>query len=91
MNWLKVLKKPIAISKINYRNKGNKKKESQLSLKRKIVADKMHSKRIRVKLTSEMEMLRVDADLLVVKTEKLHDSRCLTQSEQQKLPHEKQK
>ena len=43
-------------------------------------------------MISEIEMLRVDADLLAVKAEKLHDFRNLTQSNQQrKLADEKQK
>ena len=43
-------------------------------------------------MISEIEMLRVDADLLAVKAEKLHDFCNLTQSNQQrKLADEKQK
>ena len=69
------------------------KQESQKSLKRKIVANEINTfKEKRVKLISEIEMLRVVPDLLAIKAEKLHDFRYLTQSNQpKKLVDEKQK
>ena len=69
------------------------KQESQKSLKRKIVANEINTfKGKRVKLISEIEMLRVVPDLLAIKAEKLHDFRYLTQSNQpKKLVDEKQK
>ena len=54
-------------------------------MKRKIVANEINAlKEKRVKLVSEIEMLRLYANLLAVKAEKLFDFRYLTQSGQQK-------
>ena len=78
---------------MSWRNKEKFKQESQKSLKRKIVANEINTfKEKRVKLISEIEMLRVVPDLLAIKAEKLHDFRYLTQSNQpKKLVDEKQK
>ena len=69
------------------------KQESQKSLKCEIVANEINAlKEKHIKLISEIEMLRADADLLAVKAEKLHDFCYLTQSnKQKKLADEKQK
>ena len=61
------------------------KQESQKSLKRKIFAKEINTlKEKRAKSISEIEILCVNADLLAVKGEKLHDFRYFTQSNQQK-------
>ena len=61
-----------------------KKQESQKSLKPN-VADEINAlQEKRIKLISKIEMLRVDADLLAVKTENLYDFRYLMQLNQQK-------
>ena len=69
------------------------KQESQKSLKHNTVANEINAlKEKRFKLMSEIEMLHVDADLLAIKAEKLHDFLYLTQSNQhKKLADEKQK
>ena len=83
-----MLKKPIGViekqRKQNQRKKRNKtkakvekqrkqKQESKI-LKCKINANEINAlKEKRVRLTSEIELLRVGADLLSVKAEKLHD------------------
>ena len=61
------------------------KQESQKSQKPNVVADEINAlQEKRIKLISKIEMLCVDADLLAVKTESLHDFRYLMQSNQQK-------
>ena len=59
------------------RRKISKAKISQKSLKHKTLADEINAlKEKRVKLMSEIEMLRVDADWLAVKAEKLGSQPC---------------
>ena len=62
--------------------KQSKQQESLKSLSHKIVADEINALKEKrgVKLISEIEMLRVDADLLAVKAVNHHDFRYLTQS-----------
>ena len=64
---------------MNQRNeeKISKAKISQKSLKHKTLADEINAlKEKRIKLMSEIEMLRVDADLLAVKAEELGSQPC---------------
>ena len=89
MNFLELNPETIKISNelIKSVKKAHRRYRDQLekqlkSLSHKIVADEINALKEKrgVKLISEIEMLRVDADLLAVKAVKHHDFRYLTQS-----------